>query len=312
MRITQSMMSRNFMTGLYDITGKMDKTQYQLSTGRQYQLPEDAPMENVQIMTHRSTLVQVNKYMKNTGEIQVWLENSDSALSEVNNVLQRVRELVLQANNSTATTDSKQAIAHEIGELNDHLKNVSNTTIAGRYIFAGTNTDKPPCTKDSNGNWVWQGNNGDINVEIDANATVPMNSKGFDIFVRNDFNWNDLTTPTTPAPEKNLFNMLDALTKELKDPNSTKSLDKFLDVTDQFLDGVNDERSSIGARANRIDFTKSRLEEFHLNITDALSGKEDADMAQVYTNMSMQQNVFRAALSAGSRIIQPSLVDFLR
>ncbi|ABZ83368.1 flagellar hook-associated protein 3, putative [Heliomicrobium modesticaldum Ice1] len=309
MRVTQAMMSKSFLTGLYDVAGKMDKTQFQLSTGRQYRLPEDAPMENVQIMTHRSTLVQVNKYMKNTSEIQTWLENSDSALSEVNNVLQRVRELILQADNGTTTTEAKKATADEISELNDHLKNVSNTTIAGRYIFAGTNTDRPPCAKDTNGYWKWNGNNGDINVEIDAKAVVAMNSKGTNVFVRNDFNWPG---SPVPEPEKNLFNFLDSLTKTLKDANTTEDLDTYLAITDKFLDGVNEERASVGARANRIDFTKSRLEEFQLHITEALSDREDADMAQVYTNMRMQENVFRAALSAGARIIQPSLVDFLR
>lgn len=72
------------------------------------------------------------------------------------------------------------------------------------------------------------------------------------------------------------------------------------------------ERSDLGARANRLELIRSRLEELDLNFNKLLSNNEDTDIAGVITDLKMQESVQRAALATGAKIIVPTLVDFIR
>jgi len=71
-------------------------------------------------------------------------------------------------------------------------------------------------------------------------------------------------------------------------------------------------RAQIGARSNRLEATVLRLDANEVDYKAQLSNIEDIDLAQMITDLKMEESVYRASLSVGARIIQPSLVDFLR
>ncbi len=71
-------------------------------------------------------------------------------------------------------------------------------------------------------------------------------------------------------------------------------------------------RATIGARINRLELQSSRLESTQESYTALLAFYEDANAAEVIMNLKMQESVYQSSLSAGARIIQPTLVDFLR
>ncbi len=83
-------------------------------------------------------------------------------------------------------------------------------------------------------------------------------------------------------------------------------------LIDGHIDNILTARSEIGAKANRIEMTMSRLDAAEQSYTKVLSDTEDADMAEVIIRLKEQENVYNATLAAGARIIQPTLVDFLR
>lgn len=107
-------------------------------------------------------------------------------------------------------------------------------------------------------------------------------------------------------------NVFDLLKKIVADLNDGKPVNTELGNIDQQIDKLLAERATLGARTNRIELIKGRLENEEISVTSLMSQNEDADVAQVITNLKMQENVHRAALGAGSRIIQPTLLDFLR
>ncbi|MBC9784466.1 flagellar hook-associated protein FlgL [Heliobacterium chlorum] len=300
MRITQSMMTGTVMRNLNNIMKQMDKTEYQMSSGQKYRLPEDNPVGTVQTLTYRSALVETNKYLDNAREAGIWLDNTDSAFTEVTSVVQRVRTLLEEANTDTMTPEGRQAISEEVAQLADHLKQIANTTVGGRYIFGGTNTANPPATF-SGTSYSWSGNDCEIQVEIDAKATVPMNSIGKKIFA-------DDVTGTTDPNQQGLLNFLQSAATTLGAGNQFNYLGRL----DKLSDKVLEEQANIGARENRIEFTNNRLQSFEQTMTDNLAQVADADIAQVIIDLKTQENVFRSALSAGARIIQPSLADFLK
>ena len=103
-----------------------------------------------------------------------------------------------------------------------------------------------------------------------------------------------------------LKNLLEDSTAEHED------ITKAMDVFDKHIDNFVSERAELGARVNRVEMIESRLAEQEVISERIMSNNEDADMEQVIIDLTTQESVHRAALSAGARIMQPTLMDFLR
>jgi flagellar hook-associated protein 3 FlgL len=89
-------------------------------------------------------------------------------------------------------------------------------------------------------------------------------------------------------------------------------MDKLLEDMDNHLNILQAERSEMGARYNRLEMIDNRLGKTEVMANKIISDNEDADMEKVITDLTIQESVHRAALSVGARIIQPTLMDFLR
>jgi flagellar hook-associated protein 3 FlgL len=106
-----------------------------------------------------------------------------------------------------------------------------------------------------------------------------------------------------------VFKLLDDIITEL---DAGRSATQFQDAMTKQHDNVVAERAALGAKVNRVDLVVERLKDEDINIQKMMSQNEDADMADVITQLKMQEAVHRAALGTGSRVIQPTLLDFLR
>jgi flagellar hook-associated protein 3 FlgL len=107
--------------------------------------------------------------------------------------------------------------------------------------------------------------------------------------------FDQLITDLTTAPSGNTAGINSAITR----------------LSNQ-ASNINAVRAEIGVKSNRADLTINRILDDTLNLEGLLSKNEDADMAEVIMNIKMSENVYQASLSTGARIIQPSLIDFLR
>lgn len=294
-RVTQTMLNNNMMRNLTNSMGRMDKLQEQLSSGMKFSRPSDDPVAASRAMFYRSSLLENEQYQRNVNEAQSWMELSDNSLNEAGTILQRVRELAVASGNGGLEADSLAAMGKEIAEIKDHLGNIANQTVGGRYIFAGTDTLTPPY--DVTTEEFKSSNRNEIVLEVNKGIHLPINVIGEDVF---NFKGDG---------DKNVFELLQ---KVVDDLNSGKPVNNELENLDKQIDNLLATRATLGARTNRIELIKGRLENEEVNVTSLMSKNEDADVAEVITNLKMQENVHRAALGAGSRIIQPTLLDFLR
>jgi flagellar hook-associated protein 3 FlgL len=290
-RITQSMMNQTLLTNLQTNYRAMDKTQRQLASGKTIDKPSDNPVTAVRAMYYQSSLNEIDQYKRNVSDGQSWMDTTDQGLDQVTQVLQRVRELTVQAANGTNDESARNAISAEITQLRDHLGEVANSEIGGNFIFAGTDTKTAPYDVT---NKVFSNNNQQaINYQVGKGTSVKINVNGVDIFNNNG----------------GMFKVLDDIVTNIKDGVDPSNQ---LDNLDKQIDNVLTNRSELGARMNRMDLSSSRLDELETSTTSLLSGEVDVDIAKAMTDFSTQQNVYRTALSVGAKIIQPSLVDFLR
>jgi flagellar hook-associated protein 3 FlgL len=292
MRITQSMLSNNMLRHISQSYERMAKTQEQLSTGMKISRPSDDPVVAMKGMTYRTDLTEVEQYKRNLSEAYNWMENSDAALDKATSVLQRIRELTVQASNGTLEESQKEMIGKEITQLKEHLVSIANTKVAGKFIFNGNDTTNAPASITA-GTVNVSTNNNPIEIEMSNGIKVPVNIDPTKVF------------------NSNLFNSI----KDLEDAlngNNTMPIDDFLGKLDTNINNLVAERAELGARYNRVELIYARVSEQEVIANRILSDNEDADIERVITDLKMQETVHRAALGVGSRIIQPTLMDFLR
>lgn len=294
------MLNHNLIFNLERSNRTMEKYQEQVSTGKKVSRPSDDPITAVRSMYYRSTLNDIEQFKRNADEGLSWMTTTDEALGEVTSVLQRVRELTIQGLNGTNDESGRNAIAEEIDQLKAHLGEIANSSIGGKYVFAGTDVKTAPYRDDpanSNSSKEFRNNNEEIlELQVGPNNSVPINVFGKDIF-NNDGNGG-------------IFKVLSDIVSNFKNPAAGSS--DHLDQLDSQMDNILGQRSELGARMNRMELSISRLEGLEVSTTSLLSKEEDVDIARVIIDLKAQENVQRAALSVGAKIIQPSLVDFLR
>jgi flagellar hook-associated protein 3 FlgL len=299
-RITNNMLVNDLRRNLNNNMTNLDKYQRQLSTGRKINLPSDNPAGLVKSLRLRTNLVEGEQYLANINEGINFMETTDAALGNLNSILQRIRELSVNAANGTNDASARKAIADEIRELTDQITLVANTSYGSKYIFAGTNVTQPPY-QEGFGTNNWTGNNNDLQLEIGVGVKLTINLT--DGTMKNFF--------TGDGTDPGVIGFCQTLADDVEAGN-LEQVDAALATADQFINDLLSARSTIGAKINRLELQQSRLDSTQISFTNLLAQNEDADIAEVIMNLKMQESVYRASLAAGARIIQPSLVDFLR
>ncbi|NLX01609.1 MAG: flagellar hook-associated protein FlgL [Syntrophomonadaceae bacterium] len=170
MRITNFMLVNDLRRNLNSNLERMDEFQRQLSTGRKINKPSDDPAGIVKSLRLRTSLVEGEQYLSNIKEAANYMQTTDSSLNDINEVMQKIRELTNKAATGTNDPDSNRAIAREVAELNNQLMMIANSTYGSKYIFSGTNVTEAPY---QDGKWI--GNNDYLNMEIGAGVKIPTN-----------------------------------------------------------------------------------------------------------------------------------------
>lgn len=298
MRVTQSMITNNVLRQLSSGYGRIADYENQLATGKKISRPSQDPVVATMGISYRTDVNHVDQYQRNVTTAYKWLESADDALLQANDVLQRIRELTVQASNDTYDAEQLKAMSTEIGQLTDQLFTIGNTQVGGQYIFSGEDTQNPLLTRLDDGTIQFNEDaldNPTLNFAVNDGITVSVNVDPNAVF------------------NVGLFGDLEDLRETLMDPNATNDeIASYLTKLDGHLDAVASAQADLGAKSNRIDMVKNRLDAQRTIATKVMSSNEDVDYAETIIKLNQQQNVYNAALSVGARIIQTSLVDFLK
>jgi flagellar hook-associated protein 3 FlgL len=301
MRVTQGMLTGNMLRNLSASYARLGKYQDQLATGKKINRPSDDPVIAMKGMVYRTNLTEVEQFKRNFSEAYNWIENSDAALDKATQALQRIRELVVQASNDTYEISQRAAISEEIKQLTEHLASIANTKVGDKYIFNGTDTLKQPVDLSQTPPVVSK-NTDEIKIELSKGIYIPVNVNPTKIF-----NYDNT------AKGNGLFSDLEFLNNDLNDATkSGKDISQYLSYIDQHINNLLSARAELGARLNRVELMEERIDQQEVIAHRILSDNEDADIERVITDLKTQESVHRAALGVGARIIQPTLLDFLR
>lgn len=293
MRVTQSMLAGSSLRNLSKSYEKMGTYQDQLATGKKINRPSDDPVVAMKGMHYRTNLTEVEQYQRNISEAYQWMENSEAGIEQGTQVLQRVRELMVQASNGTNGPEDLKAIGAEIKQLKEDLVGSANTQVAGNYIFNGTQTKEAPVTLNADGTVTVNIDKSPFEIEVSKGVQLKANINSDNVF------------------GEDLFAVMGSIEKALSSGDAS-GLDGLLSDLDGKMDSMSAERAELGARYNRLELIEDRVGKQEIVSTRILSENEDADLEKVIMDLTAQESIHRAALSVGARIIQPTLMDFLR
>jgi flagellar hook-associated protein 3 FlgL len=211
-------------------------------------------------------------------------------------MVQRVRELVVQASNGTNSAANDQASAAEVNQIISAIKNTANTQYNGQYIFSGTSTQTAPYQ--SGATDTYQGGTGAVTRAIGPGATVQVNADISQVL-------------GSGGGDGKLLDTLRTIAADLQSGNTSALSSTDLGKLDGNFGTLTQVEANVGAVTDQLNMAASRLQTLHDSTTQVLSSTQDVDMAQAEIDFSTQQAAFQAALQAGARIVQTSLMNFL-
>lgn len=296
-RITTGMTQRNILSDLNRVTERLTRTQQKVASNREITRPSDDPFGASRALALRTSLEGTQQYQRNIRDAQGWQETSELALRDITDAAHRAQELLVQGSSDTSTPEARSAIAAEIDQLIDAIKQSGNATYRGRHVFAGTRTDQPPYLTTSD---AYQGSAAVVARQVGPGVALDIGVLG-----------SDFLGDGAGAADGKLLHVLRDISSHLVADDGA-ALRGDIARLDGNVDTLLDVRAQNGARTNRFDAALRRLSEVEESTLGQLSETEDADIAKTLIELNSQQAAYQAALKAGASIVQVSLMDFLR
>ncbi|GAA3801818.1 flagellin [Nocardioides panacisoli] len=292
-RVTQRMLAQNSLGSVQSGLGRLAKVQEQLTTGRVLNRPSDSPTATTAAMRIRSERAAQEQYARNAQDGLGWLTQIDSTLGSVTDTVRRAREVGLQGNNTGSVGQvARDALATEVDGLRADLVSQANSTYLDRPVFGGITSGSK--AYDDAGNFV--GVVGNVNRRVGDGVVVKVDVDGNTVF-------GDGAT--------SVFAELDGLSAALRSGNTT-AIGASLDALAARLDTVTSARTAVGATQNRVERAAQSATDAKAALDGDLSNVENADLAATTVELQLAEVSYQASLAATSRVLQPSLVDFLR
>ncbi|MEX1162764.1 MAG: flagellin [Nitriliruptor sp.] len=299
MRITQGTMVNSQLSRLQNRLERFERAQSQLGTGKAILKPSDDPAAaNRGLLLRASQRARVQE-ARNGADASSWLALADSKLEGATTRLHRARDLTVSGA-SNQDPGSQRAMATEIEAIRDELIGIANSQHAGRPLFTGFAEGK--AVVPDGGVWRYGGDDGVINRRVSEHDVVKVNVTAADAF-----------GPFAVAPDDptDVFSLLDTIAAALRNGDQATLTGKLAEL-DVAMERIGDQQSILGAATNRVEAAMARNADEQLSIRSELAVTEDVDIAGAVMELQTQEVAYQATLAALSRVLQPSLVDFLR
>lgn len=184
MRIADNMNYAQVNTNLNKNRGESADLNMQAATMKRITKPSDDPAGTARVLATRTDITGYNQYGKSLDYAKSFLEFSEQSLAELGDVLVRLKELAVgQANEAGANADTRRATAAEVEQAYRQAIQIGNRKMGDRFLFGGFKTTEAPFT----GSGGYGGDDGELMIEVDKGAYVPMNLPGSKIFLGKGF-----------------------------------------------------------------------------------------------------------------------------
>jgi flagellar hook-associated protein 3 FlgL len=292
-RITHRMMADTALRGLQSRMQSVGDLNARMTSGRAIGRPSDDPAGTVTALGLRSELKAQAQHARNAEDGLAWLATGENALRSGAELLRSARNLTLQGLSTGSTSvEARQAIAVEIKGLRDDLLAVANTSYLGRPVFGGTTGGDAAFAADG----TYLGDSGTVQRRLDSTTTVRVDTPGTQVFGAD--------------PTSSVLSVLDRIVQNaVTDPEAMRAdLDQLDAAFARFTGAVAD----LGTRYARTERMAQTVKDASLGATGRLAQVEEIDLPRTVLELQTQQVAYQASLAATAKVIQPTLMDFLR
>lgn len=292
-RVTHRMMSDNALRNLQTRMSSVSELNNRLTSGRAIAKPSDDPAGTVTALGLRQDLQAQAQYARNAEDGIGWLSAGESALRSGVDLLHDVRTLTLQGLSSGSTSpESRQALAVEIAGIREDLLAVANRTYQGRPVFGGTTGGATAFQADG----TYVGDAGTVNRRLDASTSIRVDVAGAQVFGSD--------------PTSSVLSVLDRIAANVvSDPEALRA---DLDALDAAFSRFTGAVADVGTRYARTERMAQGVKDASLAASGQLAQVEEIDLPKTVLELKTQEVAYQASLAATAKVIQPSLMDFLR
>ncbi|HMA66498.1 MAG TPA: flagellar hook-associated protein FlgL [Desulfosalsimonadaceae bacterium] len=318
MKATLGMNYRTLSASLEDQSNRLYDLRQQSATGKKMNRPSDNPAAIRPLLNYRLRVDTTDRYLNHISAAQGEMEVQDSSLDQVENIMASAKEAAIAAKSGAANEQDRAAYADRVDQLFEELFQMANTRNSGKYIYAGYKEATVPFR---------------INPDYDPQAYNPEDASTWAVSYQGDANAKTLEI----APEKRVQTALTGNELFLGDADGNKAVDA--DGTDLFsvlknteaairagdeaameeslarleqgADQVRRLRGRMGNNAWRIDRANQYMSDAAIELKEVISGYEDANILEVFTELTQQETAFKAALNVTSRVSKLSILDYM-
>ena len=324
MRITNASMIRTQLYDTQQSLAKMNTLNQQITTGKVISKVSDDPQKAIKIMNMNNEIKYTEKYNSNIDETVGWMNTSDASLETVGNLLGDIKDTILKVGNGTYSQSEMKSLNADMNEKIKQLADTLNSTYGGKYMFGGSNVDDAPIkvTTDANGvvklefnkdkNGQILPNTEDLKTDISSGVNIDYNVSVGGLFNVKDANGNNM----------NLLDEINNISKLMNDiangdeKTSSTAKDTLLNDTkgkiDTLFDHVLTERTSLGVKVSTAEKIKDANDEDLVTMKDILSKDQDTDVVEAFIELQSAELVYQASIKVGSKLIQPTVLDYIR
>lgn len=291
-RVTASGMTQSAMRHLQANLSELARLQDQATSQRAFAAPSEDPAAAATALGLHAEQRRVEQYARNVDDGLSWVTTIDAAISASTALLRRARDLTVQGSNDGALdATAKEAVAVELEGIRAELLAKANTTLLGRTVFAGTSDAGAAFAPD----YSFNGAPGtEVVRRLSDSATVRVDADGAEVFGEG---------------ADSVFALLDGIVADLRSGVNTG--DRLADI-DARLTTMLGAQGAVGARQSRIERAREAQVADSVSLEARRAGVEDVDSVEVLVRLQAQELVYRSALAVTGRVIQPSLLEYLR
>ena len=297
MRVTPKITVSNFIRNIHQQAGDILKAQEQIASQKRINKISDDPIGMGRVLGYRSDIAAIEQYEENIDQGISRLEFNEITLDLASDLVLTAKRVAEEYSGLETTAEQKQLAADQIKDLYDQLISLGNSKFNNNYIFSGHATDTPPFAPDGS----YNGDDGQVRLMVGDNVEITFDADGSNIFGANG--------------GVDLFGELQNLITGLENPDAVAGSAQIKATVSPLYNArqqINNRRSEYAPALYRLQFTDEYWANLKPKVQGSLANTEQTDIAKTVLEMTNLQVAYETTLATAARIIQPSLMDFLR
>ena len=289
MRVTNSMMTATVKRNLFRQAEQLARKQETMASGKRINRPSDDPLGFGKVLDYRKTLSSLEQYDRN-------IQNAKNRIEFLETTLEGVEDLMVDAKNWAVNQSGSEAMDREaaitsVQNIRDQLVQLGNSKMGNVYVFSGFQSLTPPF--DASG--AYSGDNGYFSVMTADNMEMQVEADGNRVF----------------QGAEDVFDALDQLLIGLQTDDVTlirNQIDRF----DLAKDQVQMVRAESGAKYQQLELVEQQTAKLKITFEDMMDSAEKASIEETIIDFNNQELAYELSLNAAAKIIQPTLMNFLK